>query len=236
MKFSRTLFHPKMPINSLDGVYWSFDEIVATPVFVAYVAPNCGFCCYKVPYVCSTFNTCTDEAILICEPQALKMHVFGHATWCHLVPVVFETANNHQLKKKMHQLCQWIIQRTVHNVDFCIQMVWSEVMWRDEGHGFQGNPRRLRKERATKLNRKDGSTVSFPSILLSIFILFFGGRRVLGWEWSLLQSLGSSTKLTSLSFDGVVWSFKELTAIDIHWVMRIITIRYKNSSERGHVH
>jgi hypothetical protein len=124
----------------------------------------------------------------------------------------------------------------VHNVDFCIQMVWSEVMWRDEGHGFQGNPRRLRKERATKLNRKDGSTVSFPSILLSIFILFFGGRRVLGWEWSLLQSLGSSTKLTSLSFDGVVWSFKELTAIDIHWVMRIITIRYKNSSERGHVH
>ena len=100
MKFSRTLFHPKMPIYSLDEVYWSFDEIVATPVFVAYVAPNCGFCCYKVPYVCSTFNTCTDEAILICEPQALKMHVFGHATWCHLVPVVFETANNHQLRIK----------------------------------------------------------------------------------------------------------------------------------------
>ena len=79
----------------------------------------------------------------------------------------------------MHQLCQWIIQRTVHNVDFCIQMVWSEVMWRDEGHGFQGNPRRLRKERATKLNRKDGSTVSFPSILLSMFIYFLGGIEFL---------------------------------------------------------
>lgn len=165
--------------------------------------------------ICLQYLQHTDEAILICEPQALKMHVFGHATWCHLVPAVSKRTTS-SWEKKMHQLCQWIIQRTVHNVDFCIQMVWSEVMWRDEGHGFQGNPRRLRKERAMKLNRKDGSTVSFPSILFSSVVhvhLFFGGRRVLGWEWSLLQSLGSSTKLTSLSFDGVVWPFKELTAI-----------------------
>lgn len=128
MKFSRTLFHPKMPIYSLDGVYWSFDEIVATPVFVAYVAPNCGFCCYKVPYVCSTFNTCTDEAILICEPQALKMHVFGHATWCHLVPVVFETANNHQLKKKKCTSCA-----SGSSKELCTMWIsaskWFEVRW-----------------------------------------------------------------------------------------------------------